>query len=233
MTAKLFIADSGGTTRLPVKIYIADSGATVHQVKLIYVADSGGTSRLVYNYFAPVTNTYVGTGTSVSGTETIPPGATNLTITVVGGGGSGAHYSGATSIGGGGGGGAAITGPFNVASSNGLTLNYTAGAYGAGLASPNNGLAGGGSTCSSGTLSITSMGANAGLGGTNTAGGTGGTASGGTTSNTTGGTGTLGAPGSGGASGDPASTYGGGGSANVSPVGAFNGQAGCVIFAYT
>lgn len=185
--------------------------------------------------FAPVTNTYTGT----TGAETIPVGASTMTIeefgaTGAGGSGSGAGCS-AHGGGGGGSGGYAKT-VVNVAAFNGQTINYALGAAGA-SSSGNGGI----STISSGTFALTTMTANGGNGGVSGGpgtGGAGGTAAGGNTTNTsgnTGSTGGLGNPGGSGGAGiagtnGTGSNGGTGGSTGANP--GATGSPGKAIFKY-
>jgi hypothetical protein len=132
--------------------------------------------------FTPVTNTYTsGTGA----TETVPAGATSVSIVVNGGGGAGG-YSGSTQGGGGGGGSQALR---TIAVTGGNTFTYTVAASVLGRITQGTGIAGQASTVS-GTVSggSVSMTAGGGGGGTFLTGGLGGTATGGTT-NTSGETG--------------------------------------------
>jgi hypothetical protein len=142
------------------------------------------------------------TYTSGSGTETIPSGATTLTIEVwsgMSGGGGGDNTSG---WGGGGGPGPSYSrSVFTVSGNNGQTMTYTVGAAGAGGpngtggASGDNGSAGGSSSVSSGTFTLTTLTCTAGGvggGGQSGSGGTAGTASSATGGNTVNSNGTAG-----------------------------------------
>ena len=204
--------------------------------------------------FSPVTNTY----TTGSGTETVPSGASTVTISIWGGGGSGG-ITGAlvTNVAGGGGGGGYSSKVVSV--SGGQTFSYSVGAGGTGVSANSNsathtGNSGGSSTVSGSSVSMTATG---GLGG-GSSGGSGGGASGGTTntSGTTGGsTGSVSSATSGSASyggGSPSgganATYStstgygtagnvpGGGSSGVSgdyDISSSDGATGQVSFSYT
>lgn len=159
--------------------------------------------------------------TGSGATETIPAGASNVVIEVWAGGATGGTAGASLGGDGGGAGGYART---SVACSGLQTLTYTVGAADAN------------SSCSSGTLTITTMTCNK---GTVTAGGT---ATGGTQANTTGGNGTshvggTGGTGATGTSGNQAgdgSPYGKGGDGGTAPNGTGNpGQTGAVVFSYT
>lgn len=186
--------------------------------------------------FTPVTNTY----TSGSGNETVPTGATQLVLTVVGAGGSGGGSytdfgSDIYNSGGGGGGAGYSTITRSVASGDwSTTIAYSVGTSG-GVSSTTTG------SLSAGAVSLTGGGggngtsANSGSGG---AGGAGGSASGGSTntSGSAGGNGSLssssGNPGgAGGASGGTAYGYGADGAAAPGSPGSVGG--GVVIFAWT
>lgn len=109
--------------------------------------------------FAPVTNSY---GSGTGATETVPTGATSVTIRVVGGGGSGAKDSSGVGVPGGGGSGA--YGTQTIAVVGGNTFTYTVGAGGVAVASdPADGFNGGDSTVS-GTVSGGSVAITAGKG---------------------------------------------------------------------
>lgn len=193
--------------------------------------------------FTPVTNTH---STPGSGSETVPPGATSLTITVRSGSGeAGGYYTDpefGTFHGAGGGGGAQSTRTIAIAPSdwNG-SLNYTVGGAGAGGAindaqdASNDGIAGGNSsvtgTLNAGSVNMTCTGGGGGLGGWN-AGGSGGGGSAGTASGGT--TNTNGSPGGNvsGLSGGLGGAGGGGAPAGGGADGG-DGGAGSVIFAWT
>ncbi len=188
--------------------------------------------------FTPVTHSY---STPGAGNETIPVGASTVTIEVWGASGGGNKGSGsgcgATKGPGGGGGGYALT-VGNVASANGQTINYSIGTLGIAA-----GGAGTASTVSTGTFSLPTMtgngGSGGGAGGGGGLGGAGGTGTGGNTTNTSGGTGHdgqgaggtgLGGAGVSGINGSGASGGAGGlgAAANGSP-----GGNGLVVFKYT
>lgn len=168
--------------------------------------------------FLPVTHTF---NSGSAATETVPAGASFLTITVFGGGGSG-------SAGNGGGGGAqAISTRIIVIG--GQTLTYTVGAGGPLGGNPGtpSGVIG------NGALSAISMTANGGGAGTAGGVGAGGTASGGNSANNSGqaGSGTNGGNnGAGTNGGSPGGGNPGGGSDGSS---ASPGGSGQIIFAYT
>lgn len=173
--------------------------------------------------FTPVTRTY---STGTAATETVPAGATSVTIRNAGGGGSGGHDS--TIAGGGGGSGGYSTKPIAVTGGN--TFTYTVGQGGVGVADGLAGNAGTASTVSGtpsgGAVSLTANGG--GAGGLASANGAGGTASGGTT-NTTGNAGS-------GITGGAAVylTYGAGGNGkNIVSGLSTAGGSGVVIFEYT
>lgn len=186
--------------------------------------------------FTPVTNTY----TTGSGNETVPTGATSLTLTVVGAGGSGgASYTDSPSDiynsgGGGGGAGYSIITRAVASGDWSTTIAYSVGTSG-GVSSTTTG------SLSAGAVSLTGGGggngtsADSGSGG---AGGSGGTASGGST-NTSGSAGGNGSTssssgnpgGAGGASGGTAYGYGANGADAPGSPGAVGG--GVVIFAWT
>jgi len=91
--------------------------------------------------------------TSGSGTETIPVGATNMTMEAWGGGGSGGGGGSAGHGGSGGaGGGYTITSNFSVSSQNGNTLTYSVGAGVAGVGGGFNGNNGNPTTVNAGTI---------------------------------------------------------------------------------
>lgn len=138
--------------------------------------------------FTPVTNIYNG-GT---GSETIPLGASTLTMEGIGGGGGGGQDSG-TFGGGGGGGGSYFKYVINVSAASGQTINFSVGHAGA-----RRGGNGGPTVISAGTFSFPTLTAGGGVGGGAAtvggagSGGSGGTATGGqvNTSGNTGGAGT-------------------------------------------
>ena len=185
--------------------------------------------------FTPVTNTY----TSGSGNETVPSGATSLTLTVVGAGGSGGgSYTDSVSdiynSGGGGGGAGFSTITRAVASGDwSTTVAYSVGTSG-GVSSTTTGSLAAGSVSLTGGGGGSGGSADSGSGG---AGGTGGTASGGTnTSGSSGGNGSAsmssGNPGgAGGASGGTGYGTGANGADAPGSAGAVGG--GVVIFAWT
>lgn len=191
--------------------------------------------------FTPVTNTYTsGTGA----TETVPTGATSVTITVDGGGGAGGYNS--STLGGGGGGGARSV--RTIAVTGGNTFTYTVGSSVAGRSTAGTGSTGNASSVS-GTVSggSVSMTANGGAGGTTSAGGAGGTATGGTTNTsgsagTSGGTTGAGGNGAGGGTGgdwtidingSPPGGGGGGSGLDAGSVTSGTGARGQISFAYT
>lgn len=141
-------------------------------------------------------------------TETIPTGFTTLTIECWGGsGGGGARFISGSVIAGGGGGGSGgySRTTVSVTGLGGDTLNFTVGAAGVAAFS-----AGGASSVSSGTLSITTLTSNGGGLGTDAtagpspgAGGAGGTSTGGTVVNTSGNAGGAGQSNAGGQMGGP------------------------------
>jgi hypothetical protein len=167
--------------------------------------------------FTPVTSSY---STPGAATETVPVGASSVTIEVWGASAGGNKGSGsicaAVSGPGGGAGGYART-VLNVASAAGQTINLTVGTRGSAL-----GGAGTASSVSTGTFSLTTMTGNGGAGGTSGGagtGGAGGTATGGNTANTTGGAGS---------NGENAGGNGGGGAAviGINGTGSAGGQGG-------
>lgn len=186
--------------------------------------------------FTPVTNTY----TSGSGNETVPTGASSLTLTVVGAGGSGGGSyvdfgSDIYNSGGGGGGAGYSTITRAVASGDwSTTVAYSVGTSG-GVSSTTTG------SLAAGSVSLTGGGGGAGGSadsGSGGAGGTGGTASGGST-NTSGSAGSSGSAssssgnpgGAGGASGGTA--YGTGANGADAPGSPGSVGGGVVIFAWT
>jgi hypothetical protein len=146
---------SGGTWRNILDPQVKVSG-TWRPVQEAWVR-SGGTWRRYYIRFTGATVDY----TSGSGTETVPSGATSVTITVIGAGGSGA-VNGSPGPPGSGGGGAG-TAVKTLSVSGGQTFTYNA------SANPK--------TVVNGTAPATNMSANNGTNGSG--GGAGGTASGG------------------------------------------------------
>jgi hypothetical protein len=186
--------------------------------------------------FVPVTHTY----TSGSGNETVPTGALNLVLTVVGAGGYGGNSytdfgSDNYSSGGGGGGGGYALKTIAVSSGDwGATIAYAVGTS-TGASSTSSG------TLAAGAISITANGGSNGGDGTSTqggAGGSGGSATGGNTNTS----GTDGDPGlnsgssgiSGGTGGYSAEgTYGNGGNGADAPGSANAPTYGLIIFAWT
>lgn len=190
--------------------------------------------------FSPITRTYNGGGTTVAGTETIVTGATTLVIEVWGAGGGGSKGIGigcATNYGGGGGSGGYSRTSISVSGHSGQTLAYSVGPYGIGGSGATAATAGGNSTVSSGTFSVTTLNGNGGGAGTTSAAGAAGTASGGTVANTSGAAGQ--APYNAGSGGNPVTGiggmfYGGGGQAGQAAVNAgANGSAAAIKFEYT
>jgi hypothetical protein len=186
--------------------------------------------------FTPVTNTY----TTGSGNESVPVGAQNLTITVVGAGGYGGgsytdfgsdNYS---SGGGGGGGGYALKTLAVAVGDWGNTITWSVGTT-AGASSTSSG------TLAAGSISITANGGSGGGSGTSTqggAGGGGGSATGGNTntSGTDGGDGfNSGSSGVGGGPGGYSAegTYGNGANGADAPGSPGAPTYGLVIFAWT
>ena len=230
----------GGSNPISLSEYYAGGGLVPPGTSGTYGAvPSSGTISIQNFYgttaFTPVTNTY----TSGSGNETVPSGASSLTLTVVGAGGSGGNsytdfgsdvYN---SGGGGGGAGYSIITRSVVSGDWSTTIAYSVGTSG-GVSSTTTG------SLSAGAVSLTGGGggngtsADSGSGG---GGGTGGTASGGTnTSGSAGGSGTAsmssGNPGgAGGASGGTAYGTGGDGASAPGSPGAVGG--GVIIFAWT
>lgn len=182
--------------------------------------------------FSPVTNIY-----STTGVETIPLGASTLTIEGFGGSGGGGRGNG--NFGGGGGGsGGYIKYVINVSHANGQTINFSTGAAGA-IRGGN----GGDTVISSGTFSIPTLTAGGGhgggaatLGGGGT-GGAGGAATGGQT-NTAGNVGSAGTGANGGVGGTALTgiyTNGGSGGTGADPgddLPPFPGLVGSVAFHY-
>ena len=186
--------------------------------------------------FTPVTNTY----TSGSGNETVPTGASSLTLTVVGAGGTGgssySDFVGDVYNSGGGGGGAGYSTITRAVALGdwSTTVAYSVGTSG-GVSSTTTG------SLAAGSVSLTGGGGGAGGSadsGSGGAGGTGGTASGGST-NTSGSTGGNGSAssssgnpgGAGGASGGTGYGTGADGAYAPGSAGAVGG--GVVIFAWT
>jgi hypothetical protein len=186
--------------------------------------------------FTPVTNTY----TSGSGNETVPTGASSLTLTVVGAGGTGGSSytdSGSDIYNSGGGGGGAGYSTITRAVASGdwsTTVAYSVGTSG-GVSSTTTGSLAAGSVSLTGGGGSSGTSADSGSGG---AGGAGGSASGGST-NTSGSAGGNGSTssssgnpgGAGGASGGTAYGTGGDGASAPGTAGAVGG--GVVIFAWT
>lgn len=48
MATRLFVVDSGGTSRLVRRLPVVDSGGTTRLIKRLFAVDSGGTARLVF-----------------------------------------------------------------------------------------------------------------------------------------------------------------------------------------
>jgi len=207
-----------------------------------YDAAGNRTSVVTASSFAPITNIYTTPGSFV---ETVPNGATMVTITVDGAGAGGGKSSaiGVFDADGGGGGSRAVltSRPVLPAEWN-STVAYVVGAGGAGGATSNALGANGGASTVSGTLNSTAIAINAGGGFGNT---NGGTASGGTTNanggagvvgNTTSGTGGAGAGGGAGGAGGSVRGGGGGGAFAAGGNGTTNGGNGAngrVVFAWT
>lgn len=191
--------------------------------------------------FTPLTHTY---NTAGAGTETIPSGASTVTIEVWGsGGGGGAGYGpscGGGSLGAGAGSGGYSRTVVNVSAGNGQTILFSCGTPGAG--GPTGGTTGGTSTASTGTFSITTMSGTGGLGGSPNGsgglGGTGGTGTGGNQANTSGNTGqNAGLSGTGGAGVVGVNGTGGAGGAGGQGGSGFGhggrpGGVGLVVFSY-
>lgn len=187
--------------------------------------------------FSPLTHSY---NTAGAGTETIPTGASTVTIEVWGGSGGGAAgYGppcGGNSGASGGSGGYSRT-VVNVAAANGQTIVFNVGTFGTG-----GGGTGGTSTASTGTFSLTTMTAAGGTGGapggSSGIAGVGGTSSGGNQANTSGNAGVnAGSTGAGGAGIVGVNGTGGiggaGGSGSSGPGhGGRAGNLGLVIFSY-
>lgn len=187
--------------------------------------------------FNPLVRLY---GTAGSGVETVPVGATTMTVEVFGGSGAGGFGTGSgcvTHAAGGGGSGGYCKTTINVASFNGQTMNYTVGTtgvYPGGFA--------GASLVTSGTLTIASMTANGGDGGASGpsggAGGPGGTASGGNVTNTPGNVGhpgglnVIGGNGGAGIVGINATGPVGGKGGSTAVATGFPGGPGIVVFSY-
>ena len=234
----------GGSNPISLSEYYAGGGLVAPGTTGTYGAVlSSGTISIQNFYgtsntppFTPVTNTY----TSGSGNETVPSGATSLTLTVVGAGGSGGgSYTdfGSDIYNSGGGGGGAGYSIITRAVASGdwsTTIAYSVGTSG-GVSSTTTG------SLSAGAVSLTGGGGGAGGSadsGSGGGGGTGGTASGGSTntSGSAGGSGTAsmssGNPGgAGGASGGTAYGYGANGADSPGSAGSVGG--GVVIFAWT
>ena len=175
--------------------------------------------------FSAVTRTY-NTGTAVA--ETVPAGATSVTIRVVGGGGSGAHTIDATS----GGGGSAAYALKTIAVVGGNTMTYTVGIGGAGQPTDDTSGNDGVDSTVSGTVSggaVAMTGGKGFAGVVLSLGGAGGAATGGTTN-------TAGNAGAGTGTGGAAvySTYGAGSNGRqLTGSTSAAGGAGVVIFEYT
>jgi len=234
----------GGSNPISLSEYYAGGGLVPSGTSGTYGAvPSSGTISIQNFYgtsntppFTPVTNTY----TSGSGNETVPSGATSLTLTVVGAGGSGgSSYTdfGSDIYNSGGGGGGAGYSIITRAVASGdwsTTIAYSVGTSG-GVSSTTTG------SLSAGAVSLTGGGGNSGTSAGPSSGGdggTGGTASGGST-NTTGSAGNPGSTssssgnpgGAGGASGGTAYGYGADGASAPGSPGSVGG--GVVIFAWT
>jgi hypothetical protein len=188
--------------------------------------------------FTPVTHSY---NTAGSGNETIPVGASTVTIEAFGGPGGGNAGSGTgcgVARGPQGGSGGYVLSVLNVSTANGQTINFTVGQLGG-----TGGTAGTASTVSSGSYSLTTMtaggGAGGGAGGSSGTGGAGGTAAGGNTTNTTGNAGRNGATLGGGGSGSGIvginGTGGNGGQGGLGSVqlGSPGSGPGLIVFKYT
>lgn len=187
--------------------------------------------------FTPVTNSH---NTPGAATETIPTGASSVTIEVWGGSGGGNRGTGSgcgADSGPQGGSGGYVRSVLNVAAANGQTINYTVGAAGASA-----GGAGTGSSVSTGTFALTTMTAGGGgggsSGGSSGTGGSAGTATGGNAANTSGNAGANGATtGGGGTGAGIAGINGSGANGGAGGIGAANaghvGGPGLVIFKYT
>jgi hypothetical protein len=66
MAARLFVVDSGGTSRqvAAARFFVVDSGGTTRSIQRLFVIDSGGTARQVYQ--AGVFSVWGGTVTSAA-----------------------------------------------------------------------------------------------------------------------------------------------------------------------
>lgn len=219
---------------------VAYPGGTV--VTYEYDASGNRTSVVTSASFTPITHTYTTPG---SFSETVPSGASLVTITVDGAGAGGSKSSGIGVFDGSGGGGgsraillnrAVLSAEWNT------TLPYVVGAGGSGGTTSNAPGANGGASTVSGTLNGTAISIVAGGGFNNQ---NGGTASGGTT-NTAGGAGVggssvsgaggTGAGGGAGGAGGSVRGGGGGGSYQAGGNGTTNGGAGAagrIVFAWT
>jgi hypothetical protein len=185
--------------------------------------------------FVPVTRTY---NLAATYTETIPSGASTMTIEAWGSGAGGGVGAGTFCVpirGGGGGGGGYCRTLVNVAAFGGQTLSLTVGPAGTATNDGNP------STVSSGSFTLTTMTANGGKKGVNAppagAGGAGGTAGGGTAANINGNAGGNGMPaGAGGLGGAGIvginGTGNNGGDGGVAGIAAHAGGVGLVIFHY-
>jgi hypothetical protein len=182
--------NDAGTWRVPNQVWINDAG-TWRPIQQVWLNDSG-TWRQVYTAFTSSLVTF-STG---SGSVTVPIGANNVTIEVWGGGGGGGGGTGnlCTGVPGFSGGGSGYSRSLYSCAA-GQTILYSVGVGGAnGGAHDANGHAGTSSTAYSGTLSISSLIANGGQGGSGDGGagaGAGGTATGGNQANVTGATGSY------------------------------------------
>ena len=234
----------GGSNPISLSEYYAGGGLVAPGTTGTYGAVPSSGEISIRNFygtsatppFTPVTNTY----TSGSGNETVPSGATSLTLTVVGAGGyGGGSYSDFVSdvynSGGGGGGAGYSTITRAVASGDwSTTIAYSVGAFGgvsstttgsiaAGAVSLTGGGGGNGTSADSGSGGVGGAGGSASGGSTNTSGSAGGDGSASMSSGNAGG--------AGGASGGTAYGYGGDGASAPGTSGAVGG--GVVIFAWT
>lgn len=187
------VSSGQGTASATPQVTGSTSGTTSTATCTCSIVFSGTTYTLssavsyTQNAFAATTNAYTTAG---SGTETVPSGASNVVIEIWGGGGGGGGGDGNITKGGGGGGAGYARSSY--ACSGGQTIAYTVGAGGSNAGVNNGaGFAGTQSSASSGTLSITTMTAHGGAGGTGdgSANSNGGSASGGNQANATGGQG--------------------------------------------
>lgn len=211
-----------GNTYTAVMQRTAGAAPIITKVKEAYIRTASGIQKYWPGAFAPVTRTY----DSGSGTETVPAGATSVTIKLWGAGAGGGLFTGPPGGGGGGGGYAERT----LAVTGGQTFTYAVGAGGAGRPQANglgSGTNGGNSNVISASPAFTQA-CNGATAGTQSAGG-----AGGTVSNTGGSVSTTGSAGSvplggnaagGGAGGSntglPGTAPGGGGGGQVVSTGA-------------